>query len=115
MITFDRERFSNAAVAFLTHFGLPGAEAPRDYSSLRELYLAFTHIPYENLSKIIRSHHGSDNSSPEFRTPDQVLEGYLSDRLGGTCFSLTQCLFSLLCWCGFNCWRVLGDMRHGQN
>jgi len=114
MITFDQSRFARMTGAFLSHFGLP-ENPPPELESLRELYRAFSDLPYENVSKIIRSHEPAENGMPSFRTPDEVLEGYLSSRLGGTCFSLTQCLFSLLSSCGFKAYRVLGDMRHGPN
>lgn len=114
MITFDQSRFAEVTGAFLTHFGL-FETPPAEFESLRELYRAFTNLPYENVSKIIRSSEPAENGMPLLRTPDQVLEGYLDSRLGGTCFSLTQCLFSLLSSCGFKAYRVLGDMRHGLN
>ena len=114
MITFDQSRFVRATGTFLTHFGLP-ENPPAEFESLRELYRAFTNLPYENVSKIIRSHEPAENGMPLLRTPDEVLEGYLVSRLGGTCFSLTQCLFSLLSSCGFEAYRVLGDMSHGPN
>jgi arylamine N-acetyltransferase len=114
MITFDQSRFTRASGAFLASFGLCENPSP-EFDSLRELYRAFSNLPYENVSKIIRSHDPAENGMPLLRTPDEVLEGYLHSRLGGTCFSLTQCLFSLLSSCGFQAYRVLGDMHHGTN
>jgi len=114
MITFDQIRFARASDAFLASFGLPENPAC-EFDSLRELYRAFSNLPYENISKIIRSQESAENGIPLLRTPDEVLEGYLQSRLGGTCFSLTQCLYSLLSSCGFKAYRVLGDMRHGPN
>ncbi len=116
MITLDQQRFNITAAAFLQKFGLGAPQQPgRD--SLHQLYSAFTHLPYENVSKILGSRDEADPSlvTISFRTPEQVLEGYLQSRLGGTCFSLTHCLHTLLRHCGFNCWRVLGDMYHGPN
>ena len=114
MITFNQSRFARAGTAFLASFGLPENPPPR-YDSLRELYRAFSDLPYENVSKIIRTCESSESGAQVFRTPEEVLEGYLHSRLGGTCFSLTQCLFSLLSLCGFKACRVLGDMHHGPN
>jgi len=114
MIHFDQDRFAQAASSFLTRFGLPGTMTCNP-EALREIFRAFSHLPYENLSKILRLPETGKVSPPLFRTPEEVLEGYLADRLGGTCFSLTQCLCSLLSWCGFEAHRVFGDMRHGRN
>lgn len=111
-----RQLFAGSAKAFLGEFGINSLPEPgRD--SLHQLYRAFTHLPYENVSKIIRSRGIGEPSTvkPSFRSPAEVLEGYLSSRLGGTCFSLTHCLYTLLRHCGFDCWRALGDMSHGPN
>ena len=110
----ESKNFSRAADCFLAHFGLNHKLSPaRD--ELFALYRAFTSLPYENVSKIIRTYAPRREGPPEFRTPEEVLEGYLTSRLGGTCFSLTHCLYTLLGYCGFSAWRVLGDMRHGPN
>lgn len=106
--------FPDLAGRFLARFGLE-SPAPGDPRYLRELYRAFGDLPYENLSKIIRKHQADEDGQSRFRTPEQVLEGFLESRLGGTCFSLTQTLFALLRHCGFRAYRVLGDMRHGEN
>jgi arylamine N-acetyltransferase len=116
LISQDQQRFKHAAEAFRQKFGLSAPQLPcRD--SLHLLYSAFTHLPYENVSKILGSRNENNPTlvTTSFRTPEEVLEGYLHSRLGGTCFSLTHCLFTLLRHCGFNCWRVLGDMSHGPN
>jgi len=115
MTSFDTQRFSSAANSFLNHFGLP-LKINQTPEALRALYRAFCNLPYENVSKIIRKYDSDpEQETPLLRTPEEVLEGYLAERLGGTCFSLTQCLASLLAYCGFNAWKVLGDMRHGPN
>jgi arylamine N-acetyltransferase len=116
LIVHDQKRFASAASAFLKSFGLGAPQQPCT-DSLQQLYRAFTNLPYENVSKILGSRDESNPSlvTTSFRTPEEVLEGYLNSRLGGTCFSLTHCLYTLLRHCGYNCWRTLGDMSHGPN
>lgn len=114
MISFDKDRFSLAAGSFLACFGLTG-KIPLNEEALRQIYRAFSNLPYENLSKIIRKHNSLAEGVSSLRTPEEVLEGFLAQRLGGTCFSLTQCLYSLLGFCGFTAYRVLGDIRHGTD
>jgi arylamine N-acetyltransferase len=116
LINYDQQRFSTSVVRFLENSGAPVVPVP-DEENLRLLYRAFSRLPYENVSKILASR---DSERPgdvrtSFRTPEQVLEGWLESRLGGTCFSLTQCLYALLGHCGYSCYRVLGDMHHGAN
>ncbi len=116
MTAHDQRRFTRSASAFLGAFGLDIPRHP-DREGLYRLYDAFTHLPYENVSKIIASR-DADNPALvtiSLRTPEEVLEGYMLSRLGGTCFSLTHCLYTLLRHCGYNCRRVLGDMNHGPD
>lgn len=115
-IDLETSRFAFVARRFLAGFGLGQLPAP-DGESLRSIYHAFTSLPYENVSKIIKSRaaEGDHRIVPALRPPEEVLEGWLTSRLGGTCFSLTHCLYSLLRLCGFPAYRVLGDMRHGEN
>ena len=107
-------RFQRAAAAFLSRFKLDPGISP-DPVSLKKLFQAFGQLPYENISKIINYHQAGLRKSSSFRNPAEVIEGFLTDRLGGTCFSLTQTLAALLGFCGFDCYRVLGDMRYGPN
>ncbi|MCE5270035.1 arylamine N-acetyltransferase [bacterium] len=81
-------------------------------AGLGELYHAFSHLPYENVSKVLgAARHGG----VWLQSPSELIEGFLASRLGGTCFSLTQGLYDLLVACGFEARRVLGDMQHGNN
>jgi len=115
LINHDAKRFAVSAAQFLVQSGTSlGPDTGLD--NLRQLYRAFSRLPYENVSKILASR--GDNPAEvqvNFRTPEEVLEGWLTSRLGGTCFSLTQCLYTLLSHCGYSCFRVLGDMSHGAN
>ncbi|MEA2062734.1 MAG: arylamine N-acetyltransferase [Gemmatimonadota bacterium] len=108
--------FQRAASEFLGRFGLRAGPSPGT-AALKELYSAFSRLPYENVSKIISFRDSGGAPSPEkaLRDETRVIEGFLEHRLGGTCFSLTNALACLLETCGFDCYRVLGDMRHGKN
>jgi arylamine N-acetyltransferase len=107
---------TSAAQRFLAASGLAQLPGP-DPETLRVIYLAFSALPYENVSKILKSRtaDGDGRVVPAFRSPEEVLEGWLTLRLGGTCFSLTHCLYTLLRLCGFSAYRVLGDMHSGRN
>lgn len=75
---------------------------------LTDIYTAFFHIPYENLTKIIKSQ--SVKSAPEiFRLPDELINDHLRMRLGGTCYSLSFALYNLLTHLGFDCYLVAAD------
>lgn len=87
---------------------------PKD-SLLQEILRGMAEIPYENLSKIITLK-GSENwQSPAIRLPEHVMAEHLEYRLGGTCFSLTFLLQSVLVQSGFACYPVMADMRRGRN
>ena len=107
----DNVKITMVAARFLDHFGLERTAAPTP-ERLNSLYRAFGHLPYENVSKIISA---AGHGGTYLAAPEEVLEGFLASRLGGTCFSLTHCLYELLRSCGFPAWRVLGDMHHGRN
>lgn len=112
MITGSRHAgFDLAAGRFFERFGLAPGAVPSP-ENLESVYRAFCHLPYENVSKLVSA---AQHGGIHLHSPAEVLEGYLENRLGGTCFSLTQCLYELLRHCGFQARRVLGDMRHGRN
>jgi arylamine N-acetyltransferase len=86
----------------------------RDPLFLQRLVSTFSRIPYENLSKIIRG--GTDPLSPvRFRLPTDVMKDHIEHRLGGTCFSLTFFLEKILNYCGFSCYKVMANMKAGDN
>lgn len=81
---------------------------------LEEILHHFSHFPYENLSKIIKYQHHFDGVE-KLRLPEEVMNDHVSDRLGGTCFSLTFFLQIILLESGFSCYPVMGDMHWGKN
>ncbi|MCK4547963.1 MAG: arylamine N-acetyltransferase [Candidatus Eisenbacteria sp.] len=97
---------------FFKHFRLdPSARGPL---FLQQLVSSFGRLPYENLSKIIRSREEKDPVD-WFRLPAEVMKDHVEHRLGGTCFSLTFFLERLLICTGFNCYKVMAHMRAGEN
>lgn len=71
-------------------------------------------IPYENLSKIIKF--GREHQDvASLRMPDEVWEDFRQYRLGGTCFSLTFFLRSIVETLGFACYPVMAHMKAGPN
>ncbi len=81
--------------------------------SLTDLALAFSHLPYENLTKILAWDGG--RGGPALRPPRTVMEDHLRLGTGGTCFSLTELLRQLATAAGFSCHPVMAHMRHGAN
>jgi arylamine N-acetyltransferase len=89
------------------------AEKP-DFEFLCRILSVFSRIPYENLSKIIKYRHFFEDVQ-RIRLPLEVMDSYRRKRLGGTCFSLTFLLQSILCVTGFECYPVMADMHRGRN
>ncbi|MBN2411397.1 arylamine N-acetyltransferase [candidate division KSB1 bacterium] len=85
-----------------------------ELSYLEELLIHYAGLPYENISKIVKLHH--DFSSPErIRLPEEIMDDYERYHLGGTCFSLTFFLQSLLTIQGFHCYPVIASMQNRPN
>jgi len=101
-----------AVLSFVNFFKIK-AKSPALYY-LEELLTHFSGLPYENISKIVKLHH--DFTSPErIRLPEEVMEDFARFHLGGTCFSLTFFLQSILTIQGFQCYPVIASMRNRLN
>ena len=98
---------------FLDFFGL----TPRkpDHVTLQEILERFAGLPYENISKIISLNECECGAAPAVRLPETVMEDYARFHLGGTCFSLTFFLQTILTRSGFDCYPVMADMKAGTN
>jgi len=108
---FDLKRHRPAAERFIRLFKISD-DAP-SLNHLCTILQAFAHLPYENLSKIIKLHQrGSD--SP-FRFPEEVISDHELYKLGGTCFSLTFTLKSILDYYGYQTSILMADMKAGPN
>ena len=81
---------------------------------LAKLCAAFAQIPYENLTKIIKSDAVISAGSAK-RFPDEVLRDYLHIGTGGTCFSLTAAFIAILSALGFEAHPILADRHYGTD
>lgn len=93
---------------FLGHFNLPAGDPELDM--LRRIVTCYSNLPYENLTKIIKKF-TARSSDERLRGPIEVVKGYVEHRTGGTCFSLTYCLGSILASAGYRCHPVMADMK----
>ena len=98
----------SAARLFSGHFGIEFIEPELDM--LKAIILEYSKIPYENLTKII-SKFSKDDFAGRMRGPEKLMEGYINSNTGGTCFSLTFCLGSILSDAGFRCYPAMADMK----
>lgn len=81
---------------------------------LTRLCKVFAQIPYENLTKIIKSDSVISSGSAK-RFPDEVLREYLHVGTGGTCFSLTAAFIAILNVLGFEAHPILADRHYGPD
>jgi arylamine N-acetyltransferase len=93
---------------FLGHFGL--GEGGPELEMLRRIVAGYSNLPYENLTKIIKKFTAC-SPDERLRGPVEVVSGYVDHRTGGTCFSLTYCLGSILASAGYKCYPVMADMK----
>jgi len=81
---------------------------------LKEILYYFSRIPYENMSKIIKLYKKFDDPV-KLRLPDEVMEDHFRFNFGGTCFSITFLLKTILTFHGFKGHIVMADMNWGKN
>lgn len=97
---------------FLRHFALDAATPPP--MLLRQVVQAFARLPYENLTKIIKT--AETGSIPDARPgPEEVIAEHVRLGTGGTCFSLTATLLHLLRQLGWQAEPILADRPYGPN
>lgn len=106
--------FIHTAGVKLFHQYFEITQKPANLEYLKEILFHFSKLPYENLSKII-SHSEETDMIRKLRLPLEVMEGYISHKLGGTCFSLTFFLYCILVHAGYSCYPVMADMKWAQN
>ena len=97
---------------FFEHFSLK-IKSP-SISFLQEILNCYTAFPYENISKIIKLNE-KNKSNELIRLPEEIINDHKNFNLGGTCFSLTFFLQSILTLHGFKCYPVMANMRNRPN
>jgi arylamine N-acetyltransferase len=111
-IVLDPLQHRECASFFLKHYQLFPKQP--DWDLLLRIIDQFARIPYENISKIIKLSQ-EWKSGIKIRLPEQVIDDHIRKKLGGTCFSLTYTLLSILTTCGYVCYPVMAHMRAGDN
>lgn len=105
-------RDAQLLVRFLTHLGLSTESEPRRL--LHDVATAFSRLPYENLTKILKESELGRAPSAR-RHPHEVITDHFARGTGGTCFSLTATLLHLLRSLGWHAEPILADRRYGSN
>lgn len=108
----EHGRHEDAVRYFMDFFGVRPRRPEVDF--LRQILEHFATLPYENLSKIIKLNRAWESPN-RIRLPEEVIDEHASFRLGGTCFSLTFFLESILKSFGFEVYPVMADMGAGRN
>ncbi len=93
---------------FFDHFGVSPGSSAGDIHGIAE---AYSTIPWENLTKFLLRASGN----PQPRLPREVMEGHISRGTGGTCYSLTETLATIIVQCGLRARPLTGHMNHGRN
>jgi hypothetical protein len=87
------------------------ARAPRT-ALITRVARAFSSLPYENLTKIIKAD-GVIGPRSALRLPDEVLADHLRWGTGGTCFSLTAAVIAVYDALGIEAYPLLADRHYG--
>ena len=111
-MVLNPEKHFDAALEFLQRTRLHGRAPTRE--TLEVLLQRYAQLPYENISKILKLRSHFDDET-RIRLPEEVVEQHWRYRLGGTCFSLTFTLETILKAAGFACYPVMAHMRAGMN
>jgi len=81
---------------------------------LQKILTHYAQVPYENVSKVLKLNR--DFTSPQhIRLPEEIIDDHIQYGLGGTCFSLTYYLQSILSIYDFHCYPVMADMKNRPN
>jgi len=97
---------------FWDRYALP--QGTTDLRFLGQLAGAYSKLPYENVTKILKDTRSS-SSHQKLRRTEEVLEDHLRWNTGGTCFSLCNALQDILRHCGFDAFIAMADMHYGTN
>ncbi len=105
-------RYFDAADEFVSFFRIQ--EGGDRFETLRSILHHFSRFPYENLTKIIKYRQRFEGLQ-KLRLPGEVIGDHIRYSLGGTCFSLTFTLETILSRERFICYPVMADMHWGRN
>jgi arylamine N-acetyltransferase len=108
----EKHRMKQTASVFFDHFGI-SPDKP-DMDSLRIIVSQFSRIPWENLTKFLVKAQQLPLEN-RLRLADTVISEHIENGAGGTCFSLTEALGTILSFAGYHCHPVMADMKHGKN
>ena len=108
----DHRIITRTAAMFFDYFGLVPDDDKKD--SLQKIVQSFSYIPWENLTKFLTKAQLTERES-RLRLPETVISEHIQNGAGGTCFSLTAALCSILESAGYTCNPVMAEMRHGKN
>jgi len=81
---------------------------------ITQLAECFSHIPYENLTKIVNADDVISADSA-MRYPDILLRDWLAWGTGGTCFSLTAAIIAVFNALGIESYPILADRHYGPD
>jgi len=81
---------------------------------LTDVARAFSRLPFENLTKIIKDAEAG-RAEDARRSPAEVLADHWALGAGGTCFALTSALLYLVRALGFSAEPILADRRYGAD
>ena len=81
---------------------------------MEKLCQAFSQIPYENLTKIIKSDTVVSAGSAK-RLPEEVIQSHLDFGTGGTCFSLTAAFIAVFNALDIEAHPILADRYYGSD
>ncbi|MCL2688423.1 MAG: hypothetical protein FWE57_01075 [Chitinispirillia bacterium] len=98
---------------FLNKFGIDPQKSGVDLL-INSVGDAFSHVPYENLTKIIKAD-ALLHPKSAMRYPDEVIGDYLRFGSGGTCFSLTAAITAVYCALGVDAYPILADRHYGAD
>ena len=96
---------------FLKHFCIDGHQPPRRL--FFEASRAFSRLPYENITKIIRCAESGAGEKAR-RYPGEVIADHIRWGTGGTCFSLTSAFCQLTSLMGFKVEYLMADRGYGR-
>jgi arylamine N-acetyltransferase len=88
--------------------------APSPIEVLTAVAQAFSRLPFENLTKIIKDAEAG-RAEEARRSPQEVLTDHWTLGTGGTCFSLTSTLLHLVRALGWQAEPILADRRYGAD